>query len=83
MTEQPIEVRPYGSEPRHVVLMLHGRDDPHPGKATRDLLAESIPHIEYIEYERCGHEPWLERHAKKPFLDDLKTWLRTLQRPAG
>jgi len=58
------------------VLMLHGYIDPHPGAATRDLLRRFIPHLQYGEFEKCGHEPWKEQHARHPFLVALLSWLR-------
>jgi pimeloyl-ACP methyl ester carboxylesterase len=57
------------------VLMLHGHIDPHPGAATRDLLRRFIPHLQYVEFEKCGHEPWKEQHARHPFLAVLLKWL--------
>ncbi|MGD8683378.1 MAG: alpha/beta hydrolase [Chloroflexota bacterium] len=57
------------------VLMLHGAEDPHPGSATRDVLRRYLSHLEYIEIPRCGHQPWLERHGREPFLDALRRWL--------
>ena len=59
------------------VLMLHGVDDPHPGAATRDTLRRFVPQLEYRAFDRCGHEPWLERHAREPFLAALRGWLQT------
>jgi pimeloyl-ACP methyl ester carboxylesterase len=62
------------------VLMLHGSYDPHPGGLIRDGLREFIPHLEYLELERCGHAPWIEAHARDRFLSSLRAWLqRTLQ----
>jgi pimeloyl-ACP methyl ester carboxylesterase len=58
------------------VLMLHGYIDPHPGATTRDLLRRFIPHLQYVEFEKCGHEPWKEQHARHPFLVALLSWLR-------
>jgi pimeloyl-ACP methyl ester carboxylesterase len=58
------------------VLMLHGSFDPHPGEMTRNVLRRFIPQLEYVEFERCGHEPWKERHARDAFLSTLKLWLR-------
>ena len=46
------------------VLMLHGDDDPHPGRATRNVLRQVIPQLEFVGIARCGHEPWRERHAR-------------------
>ena len=57
------------------VLMLHGDDDPHPGKATRDLLRRYVPHLEYTGFALCGHSPWLESHARNVFLTRLRDWL--------
>ena len=57
-------------------VMLHGEQDPHPGRATFDTLKPHIPHLEYVGFERCGHEPWNERHARDAFLVELATRLR-------
>ena len=57
------------------VLMLHGDDDPHPGRATFDLLRRFIPQLQYRGFPRCGHRPWAERHAREPFLAALREWL--------
>jgi pimeloyl-ACP methyl ester carboxylesterase len=54
------------------VLMLHGDTDPHPGRATYQTLRQFVPHIEYREFEQCGHEPWLERWGREPFLEELR-----------
>jgi pimeloyl-ACP methyl ester carboxylesterase len=62
------------------VLMIHGAQDPHPGAMIRASLAPHVPGLEYIELERCGHYPWLERHAREPFLRILGDWL---ERHAG
>lgn len=59
------------------VLMLHGAVDPHPGAMTRDTLRRFIPQLEYLEWKRCGHYPWLERHAREAFFDTLHDWLRS------
>jgi pimeloyl-ACP methyl ester carboxylesterase len=57
------------------VLMLHGGYDPHPGKMIRDSLARYIPHLEYREFECCGHSPWRERAARDEFFAVLRRWL--------
>ncbi|MBI1850224.1 MAG: alpha/beta hydrolase [Planctomycetes bacterium] len=54
------------------VLMLHGADDPHPGPMIRASLAPHIRRLEYIEWPRCGHYPWLERHARSAFFAALR-----------
>lgn len=58
------------------VLMLHGAYDPHPGRMMRDGLARYIPHLEYREFERCGHSPWRERYAEREFFQTLTEWLQ-------
>jgi pimeloyl-ACP methyl ester carboxylesterase len=57
------------------VLMLHGSYDPHPGPMIRDSLNACIPQLEYREFEQCGHSPWVEVHAREPFLAQLRSWL--------
>lgn len=60
---------------RSPVLMLHGADDPHPGRMIRDSLQPAIPQLEYRELARCGHEPWRERTARETFFGILRDWL--------
>jgi len=61
---------------RSPVLMLHGAGDPHPGRMILESLLFHIPQIEYREWERCGHYPWLERAVRDEFFATLKAWLR-------
>ncbi|MBL7214523.1 MAG: alpha/beta hydrolase [Phycisphaerae bacterium] len=49
------------------VLMLHGNEDPHPGQMIRDTLKIYLPQLEYYEWQRCGHYPWLEKTAHEDF----------------
>lgn len=58
------------------VLMLHGAEDPHPGRLIRDSLLPFLPQLEYCEFRRCGHYPWRERAARTEFLALLAAWLR-------
>jgi len=57
------------------VLMLHGADDPHPGQMIRDTLKQYIPHLEYHEFPRCGHQPEIEKYAKDDFFAVMNGWL--------
>jgi pimeloyl-ACP methyl ester carboxylesterase len=57
------------------VLMLHGAVDPHPGEMIRASLAPYIPQLEYREWERCGHYPWLEKSTRDEFFSVLRDWL--------
>jgi len=58
------------------VIMLHGDYDPHPGRMTQDTLKQTISHLEYREFEKCGHSPWLEKDAREDFLAVLSEWIK-------
>lgn len=49
------------------VLMVHGAEDPHPGRMIFEGLRAFMPHLEFRELARCGHYPWLERAARGLF----------------
>ncbi len=57
------------------VLMLHGDHDPHPGTMIRDSLKRYLPQLQYHSWPRCGHYPWLEKHACDEFYSTLTQWL--------
>jgi pimeloyl-ACP methyl ester carboxylesterase len=49
------------------VTMIHGDADPHPGRLIHESLKLFIRDLGYIEILRCGHKPWIERHAAEAF----------------
>ena len=55
------------------VLMVHGADDPHPGRMIRDSLP--IPQLVYHELPECSHYPWRERAARAPFAALVRAFL--------
>ena len=57
------------------VLMLHGEADPHPGRLTSEDLRAHIPRLEYREFSKCGHSPWLERQARDVFFESINEWI--------
>jgi len=59
------------AEIRAPVVMIHGKEDPHPGPLIHESLARFIPHIKYRELPRCGHKPWIERQASDAFYELL------------
>ncbi len=61
---------------RSPVLMLHGAVDPHPGAMIHSSLAPFLPQLEYHEWERCGHFPWLETTIREEFFAYLRDWLK-------
>jgi pimeloyl-ACP methyl ester carboxylesterase len=58
------------------VVAIHGDYDPHPAAGVRDPLAAILPDFRFISLERCGHEPWIERHAREEFYRILRDELR-------
>ena len=61
---------------RSPVIMMHGALDPHPGRLIHAGLAPHMPHLEYREWEQCGHYPWLEKAVRDDFYSTLQAWLR-------
>jgi pimeloyl-ACP methyl ester carboxylesterase len=57
------------------VLILHGAVDSHPGQMIRASLAPYLPQLDYREWERCGHYPWLEKAVRDQFFAVLQEWL--------
>jgi pimeloyl-ACP methyl ester carboxylesterase len=57
------------------ILMLYGAADIHPGPLIRDSLTPYLPQIEYHDWDRCGHYPWLERAVRDDFFILLRDWL--------
>jgi pimeloyl-ACP methyl ester carboxylesterase len=57
------------------ILMMHGTFDPHPGQLIRGSLQPYLPQLEYHEWERCGHYPWLEKATRDKFFSLIREWL--------
>jgi pimeloyl-ACP methyl ester carboxylesterase len=55
------------------VLAIHGRNDPHPAEGVRAPLARCLADFRMVVLDRCGHEPWRERHGRDAFFRLLKT----------
>ena len=52
---------------RAAVTMIHGKDDPHPGRLIHKSLVRFIPSLQYFDLPRCGHKPWIEQYAEEDF----------------
>lgn len=65
------------------VAMFHGDFDPHPGPEIRASLAPFMPQLRYHAFERCGHDPLVERYARDHYLETLAAWLATQWEPSG
>ena len=53
------------------VQMIHGADDPHPGRMIFENLRAFMPQLAYQEIARCGHYPWIECEAPEEFYRSL------------
>lgn len=49
------------------VVAIHGDYDPHPAAGVEGPLAGIVRDFRFILLEKCGHKPWIERHAKAEF----------------
>lgn len=54
------------------VIVLHGSYDPHPLAGVVDPLRALAADLDVHVLERCGHLPWIERHARERFLQLLR-----------
>jgi pimeloyl-ACP methyl ester carboxylesterase len=54
------------------VVAIHGDYDPHPLAGVAEPLASVLEDFAMIELERCGHTPWIERHARSEFFQILR-----------
>jgi pimeloyl-ACP methyl ester carboxylesterase len=49
------------------VVAIHGDWDPHPAEGVNDPLAKELGDFRFVLLEKCGHRPWVERHASENF----------------
>jgi pimeloyl-ACP methyl ester carboxylesterase len=58
------------------VLAIHGEHDPSPAEGVREPLARVLTApFEFVMLEKCGHTPWLERHARADLCQILEATL--------
>ncbi|UCF71771.1 MAG: alpha/beta hydrolase [candidate division WOR-3 bacterium] len=53
------------------VVAVHGSYDPHPAEGIQKPLSTVLEDFRFILLNRCGHTPWIERHARDAFLKVL------------
>lgn len=63
------------TEIKSPAVMLHGTDDPHPGRMIYESVKPHLPQLEYKEFPHCGHYPWLEKAARDDFYCTLRRQL--------
>jgi pimeloyl-ACP methyl ester carboxylesterase len=61
-----------GKSIRCPVVAVHGDYDPHPSEWVKDRLSRVLEGFRFIPLEKCGHHPWIERHARDKFYDILE-----------
>lgn len=60
---------------RHIerpVVAVHGDYDPHPAEGVKKPLERTLRDFRFNLLEKCGHEPWRERHARERFFRLLR-----------
>lgn len=50
------------------VIAIHGDFDPHPYLGVKEPLTSVLNDFQFILLNKCGHEPWIERHARNSFV---------------
>ena len=54
------------------VVAIHGNHDPHPAAGVKNPLTAALEDFRFFILHRCGHRPWVERHAQADFYKVLK-----------
>jgi pimeloyl-ACP methyl ester carboxylesterase len=65
------------------VVAIHGDYDPHPAAGVQEPLSAVLGRFCFILLEKCGHTPWLERHARDAFYMVLARELPPSNSPHG
>ncbi|HWI66716.1 MAG TPA: alpha/beta hydrolase [Symbiobacteriaceae bacterium] len=58
------------------VMAIHGDCDPHPAIGVKQPLEQRIGDFRFILLEKCGHNPWKERHARDSFYRVVRSEVR-------
>ena len=70
------ELLEYGKQIKCPVVAIHGDYDPHPAEGVEKPLLSVLKDFRFILLKKCGHKPWIERHAKDRFYELLKNELQ-------
>lgn len=54
------------------VIAIHGDHESHPAEGVRLPLSTVLADFQFVLLEKCGHTPWLERHACDKFYEILR-----------
>jgi pimeloyl-ACP methyl ester carboxylesterase len=58
------------------VVAIHGDYDPTPAEGVEKPLADRLERFKFVLIEKCGHTPWIERHARTTFFQILSDELK-------
>lgn len=53
------------------VVAIHGDYDPSPAEGVAEPLSAVLPSLKMVILEKCGHKPWVEKHARQRFFKVL------------
>ncbi len=62
------------------VIAIHGDFDSHPYQGIQEPLATVLENFTFILLDKCGHEPWIEQHAKDQFMNLISTHLHEINK---
>ncbi len=57
------------------VVAIHGDRDPHPAAGVEKPLSDLLTDFRFVLLPRCGHRPWMEKHAREEFFRILRETL--------
>ncbi len=63
------------------VAVIHGANDPSPADGVVKPLRALLPNPSVRVLDRCGHTPWLEKHARDEFYRALEEETGLERRP--
>ncbi|MBN2104155.1 alpha/beta hydrolase [bacterium] len=61
------------------VTAIHGDYDPHPAKGVFEPLSRILDNFRFVQLEKCGHRPWVEKWAADRFFEVLREEIQVSQ----
>jgi len=52
--------------------LIHGDYDSHPYEGVEEPLSKYVEDFKFILLKKCGHKPWIEKHAMDEFYAIIK-----------
>jgi len=70
------ELLNYGTKIKCPVVVIHGKNDPHPYLGVKEPLSKVLKNFKIFKLQNCGHYPWRERYARERFYEILEEELK-------